>query len=106
MSTVLYKAYSRAGALLYVGMSCQIGERIKTHSGGSFWFKDVAKITLTHFPNAEECRSAEKKSIRLDAPKYNIQETEKEIERKDRLRIQRKLKRDLDKFAAARKAKA
>ena len=69
---ILYRHFDRAGALLYVGKSCRLRERISTHAAQSTWFDQIANITLVHFKTAEGLATAERQAIKTENPRHNI----------------------------------
>ena len=73
MKTALYRQWSKAGDLLYVGISLNYANRLKDHYRGSAWFLDVENITLEWFDTREEALRAERNAIIEEKPECNKQ---------------------------------
>lgn len=69
----LYRFYDRHGALLYVGITATLPERLKAHRDEKPWWCDVADIKVEHFPDRRSVIEAEKKAIRTENPRHNVQ---------------------------------
>lgn len=72
MKAVLYRHYSIAGDLLYIGCSMRFLDRTAQHSGNASWFNDVATITLQHFESARAALIAEEVAIKAERPMHNF----------------------------------
>lgn len=70
--TSLYRMYDQLGALLYVGITKQMPERMWQHERQYNWFRDVATITVCHYGTKEEAEAEEQTAIKTEHPKYNI----------------------------------
>lgn len=68
----LYRFFDASAALLYVGITCNPGARIKAHSTQKDWWREVASSTMEHFDSREALANAERHAIRTEGPKYNI----------------------------------
>jgi len=68
----LYRHFDQDGILLYVGISISLIGRIINHRGNSFWFDDVATVTIERFATKREVLDAEKLAIIKESPKHNI----------------------------------
>ena len=69
---VLYRMYDAAGALLYIGITLNIANRLSAHQGEKPWWSDVANIKLEHFADRMAVLTAERTAIMEEAPAYNI----------------------------------
>lgn len=69
----LYRHFDLSGALLYVGVTNRIPNRIKEHSKHSSWWSQIARIDIEHFPDRESVLKAEREAIINEKPKHNIQ---------------------------------
>ena len=67
----LYRHFSRAGVLLYIGISNNALKRIDQHQAGSGWFRQIATVTIAHYPTREEAERAEREAIINEHPLYN-----------------------------------
>lgn len=69
----LYRLYDAADRLLYVGVSCQVVERLRSnsHRCGKPWWSEVAYCTLESFPKGWQALEAEVSAIRRERPRYN-----------------------------------
>lgn len=68
----VYRAFDAFGALLYVGCSMNVGQRVAGHQAASAWWGEVATITVAHFPNRDEALAAESRAIAEEMPLHNI----------------------------------
>lgn len=87
----LYRHYGDNDALLYVGISLNVGLRLKTHETGSVWFNEVKKITIEHYASREDVMRAETEAIINEKPKYNIKKRNAGTGAKYRARVGDKL---------------
>lgn len=69
--TALYRHFSEAGLLLYVGISEDEPRRREQHRRASPWFHLVARTTVDPFPSKEDALEAERAAIRDERPKFN-----------------------------------
>jgi predicted GIY-YIG superfamily endonuclease len=69
----LYRFYDRTDVLLYVGITMDLGSRMKQHKRDKPWWAGVANITVEHFPTRDEALAAEKRAIKEEGPLYNDQ---------------------------------
>lgn len=69
MHHVVYKHYDYLDNLLYVGCTNNIFSRTMQHREKA-WFKDISKITLTHFEDRKEALSHEKHCQLHENPMY------------------------------------
>lgn len=70
-SECLYRWYNWENKLLYVGITSNIGARIKDHKRQSGWANEAEYIELEWFYTREEVEAAERVAIRNEKPKYN-----------------------------------
>lgn len=68
---VLYRMFNRAGDLLYVGITADIGMRFAQHSATQPWWKSVGRIAVEHHDDRPSVERAERAAIRAEAPLYN-----------------------------------
>ena len=68
----VYRCYSDAGELLYVGESGELGKRLAAHAQKA-WFLQVRGITLEWHVDELDALNAERRAIHVEQPKYNIQ---------------------------------
>jgi hypothetical protein len=71
--TALYRFFDSGANLLYVGISYHPFARWHGHRQDKPWWVAIAVIRLEHFDNREAAETAEKKAIRTENPRYNIQ---------------------------------
>jgi hypothetical protein len=74
----LYRHYDCDGVLLYIGISGSWIRRHCYHEKNTYWFNEIATITLESFESSQELYHAERRAIELENPKYNIQYTPKD----------------------------
>ena len=70
---VLYRFYSAAGELLYVGITNDPWRRFSQHRSEKDWWAEVSTICQQSFETSEALKYAEKKAIRSENPRYNKQ---------------------------------
>lgn len=68
----LYRHWSVAGDLLYVGRSLNAVRRLSQHRR-SPWYQEIATVTIDKFPSEEAVHEAEVRAIRTERPRYNKQ---------------------------------
>lgn len=69
----LYRQYDNEGTLLYIGCAGSLAARSSQHERQSPWFKLVRTISVEHFDNIREAKSAEQKAIAAEGPLFNVQ---------------------------------
>ncbi|MFD8577366.1 GIY-YIG nuclease family protein [Streptomyces virginiae] len=77
--TALYRLRDRSGALLYVGITSNLGRRWNTHADGKRWWADVATRSIEWFPTREHALAAEVQAIRAEQPRYNVQHNKRAV---------------------------
>lgn len=80
--TNLYRYYSAAGGLLYVGVSIRALERLKQHMANSERSTEVTRVEIEKFPDRAHALAAERVAIKAEKPLWN-----KVRERKPKLKI-------------------
>tara|TARA_R100000687_G_C6397425_1_gene140179 strand:+ start:297 stop:833 length:537 start_codon:yes stop_codon:yes gene_type:complete len=73
MTHYLYRHWSDAGGLLYVGVTNNPAKRIKDHNKCANWFEQVNNITLQKYETRESVLKAERQAIIDEQPEFNIQ---------------------------------
>src|SRR5690349_9262135 len=79
MTPVVYRVYDRAGTLLYIGSTSEIGQRKAIHmsdrSSAIAWpmQRCAARWDLTPYPDMESAKAAEREAIKTEAPHLNRQ---------------------------------
>lgn len=74
--THVYRLYSEAGALLYVGIASDLDRRIGQHRYEKPWFWQVARIEYETFDGRSAAKGAESLLIRTEKPIYNLAEND------------------------------
>jgi predicted GIY-YIG superfamily endonuclease len=69
----LYRLFAHDDALLYVGITCDVGSRWKRHSDDKPWWSELSRTTVQHYPNRSTALEAERTAIQNEHPKYNVQ---------------------------------
>jgi hypothetical protein len=72
MAFSVYRFYSDAGRVLYVGRSSQLPIRIKHHFKHKPWWTEATRIELEHFETRAEMVDREKELIATLYPLYNV----------------------------------
>jgi GIY-YIG catalytic domain len=67
----VYRMWSAAGALLYVGVTGNLAKRLDGHAEKR-WYPLVATITLEWFPTRDAAEVAEAQAIVTEHPRVNI----------------------------------
>jgi len=67
----LYRHFNKDGELLYVGITVSVVGRLVQHKAGSFWFDEIATITIEKYPTHAEVAKAEEDAIKKESPIYN-----------------------------------
>jgi hypothetical protein len=68
----LYRFFDASGALLYVGITCDLPERVRRHRGEKAWWLDVANITVQHYADRQSVEEAEREAIERERPRWNV----------------------------------
>lgn len=68
----VYRYYDSRGLLLYVGCTRDPIERDRAHRRKS-WYRSVASVRRTIFPNRTHALAVEKRAIQAERPAYNVQ---------------------------------
>lgn len=68
---VVYRAYDRAGRLLYVGMTQHLHRRMLGHAT-SAWLPFMDRLDVQHFQGYVGAAYAEARAIRAEAPLFNL----------------------------------
>lgn len=71
--TYVYRAYCRCGDLLYIGMTNELIRRFAGHLRRAPWYDRVARIEWDLYPSRRQADRAEKRMIRDQHPRYNVQ---------------------------------
>ncbi|MEV4041505.1 GIY-YIG nuclease family protein [Streptomyces sp. NPDC049744] len=69
--TALYRLYSEAGTLLYIGISHQPEVRFEQHSKLKDWWPRVARREVEWFDDRPTAARAEAEAIRAEDPEHN-----------------------------------
>lgn len=70
-TTMLYRCYSVAGELVYVGITNTPAWRFRTHQERSEWWPDVALLHTEWHDTRELAEAAEKRAVREEGPDAN-----------------------------------
>src|SRR5688500_16967169 len=70
---ILYRFYSSEGQLLYVGVTQDPPARFRDHRRQKEWWTMVAGITVETYEGRAAVMSAERRAIKIEHPKYNVQ---------------------------------
>lgn len=69
----LYRFFAEDGSLLYVGITAALPTRLANHRDDKPWWTEVARATITHYPDRESVLAAELTAIKAERPRYNVQ---------------------------------
>ncbi|MFE2710592.1 GIY-YIG nuclease family protein [Streptomyces mirabilis] len=70
--TALYRFFDANGALLYVGITKNFGQRWVSHAKKKPWWPKVQRHTAEWFDTRREAEAAEKQAVVSEGPKYNL----------------------------------
>lgn len=70
-TTALYRLFDAAGRLLYVGISANPEERLKSHASTAPWWPLVASREIAEYPSRDAAEGAETEAITTEHPLYN-----------------------------------
>lgn len=68
----LYRFFSVDSVLLYVGISVDPGRRLTQHAAVKDWWREIATITISQYPDRTSVLVAEKIAIEEEKPVYNV----------------------------------
>lgn len=71
----VYRPYDASGALLYVGLSKNFGQRWQQQSSLKAWWPQVARMTVDWYDDEDAAVQAEQDAIRMEHPVYNVART-------------------------------
>ena len=77
--TALYRHFDKDGQLLYVGISLSHVARLSQHRDGSPWYEDIAHVTIEWHKTRVDAELAETTAIGREAPKYNKNKVQSEM---------------------------
>ena len=69
--TLLYRLYSEADELLYIGITYDWGARKRAHSKDKEWWPEVSRVEFDAYDDRAEAAEAEKWEIYRKAPSHN-----------------------------------
>lgn len=69
---VLYRVYDADGALLYIGITGNVENRLRQHSQTSLWWDEFDSWTAEKFTSREELERAERAAIEAEVPICNV----------------------------------
>lgn len=70
--TAVYRLYDKDGALLYVGITCNLNQRFRQHARHKPWWPQVARKETEWHPARDAAARAELTAINAENPAYNI----------------------------------
>lgn len=73
----VYRLWDDAGALLYVGISKTLVNRLTQHDESQPWADEVASVTAKRYASRDKARAAEIEAIQTEHPRYNIRDRAK-----------------------------
>lgn len=70
----VYRAYSAAGELLYIGHTGNMSTRLRGHKSDKTWWSEVADVVTTPVGGGKSAAvEAERLALLTESPRYNIQ---------------------------------
>lgn len=70
--TAVYRMFSAAGILLYIGVAKNFGVRWARHAAEKPWWPDVQRQTVEWYPDRDSALAAETAAIHAEKPLHNI----------------------------------
>jgi predicted GIY-YIG superfamily endonuclease len=70
----LYRCYGVNDLLLYVGLTCNPGQRFTQHRDTKEWWRDIDRIKLEQYPDRATLVEAERTAITTEQPLYTKDE--------------------------------
>ena len=71
-SHTVYRLFDKEGALLYVGVTSNLGFRLAGHRRVQPWWNKVTHVSYTRFKTREIAEAEEGRAIALEDPVHNI----------------------------------
>ena len=68
---LLYRCWDCNGQLVYIGVTNSYSQRMYHHRARTPWWRVVAKISTTPYPNRHTALKAETEAIEAERPTYN-----------------------------------
>jgi hypothetical protein len=68
----VYRCYTAAGELIYVGCSVAPIQRMDQHRANAWWFDQVARVRYVVYPNKDYALYKEREAIGEENPRWNI----------------------------------
>jgi hypothetical protein len=69
---VLYRMFDADNNLLYVGITFNPQSRFTSHRRDKDWWRDIARISLSHYECRVDLAEAERQAILEERPLYNV----------------------------------
>lgn len=79
MPHFVYEFYDRDGDPVYVGVTVNLADRLRTHQASEMW-REVAEVRSALYPDRRSGQDAEAHAIRELQPRWNFQHTERASE--------------------------
>ncbi|WP_371799109.1 GIY-YIG nuclease family protein [Streptomyces sp. NBC_01707] len=70
--TALYRLYDEGGALLYVGITADVDQRMVAHRYDKPWWPDVTRTEVQWHDSRPVALAHELQAIRAESPKHNV----------------------------------
>ena len=72
MTAYVYRVFAADGALLYVGSTVRLGDRMRNHYINARWWFVAKRFTFTAYASETEARAAEVEAIGQELPRWNV----------------------------------
>lgn len=69
--TFLYRLWDGSRVLLYVGITRDLGVRMRKHAWEKAWWEQVEDVTVEVFPTHDAAADAEAEAIQTERPRHN-----------------------------------
>jgi len=70
--TALYRFWSATDALLYIGITHDLGRRLGQHEADKPWWAGVSRITIETHEDRDQALAAERAAIKAESPLWNV----------------------------------
>ena len=67
----VYRVFDAEGALLYVGMTCNVLKRMQAHARTKDWWPQAETVEAAWYPDSASAFAAEQEAIRMERPLHN-----------------------------------
>jgi predicted GIY-YIG superfamily endonuclease len=78
----LYRFYDGDGAVLYIGITKNLGARFSDHARNSTWWDEARNVTVQWHPDWDAADAAETAAVRAEQPRHNVAKKREPLRRR------------------------